>query len=52
MVINFLAVEFNLFTLRWWEKVLVSFSFSHITFRLVALTPSGDLFDHAKDLFV
>src|SRR6266487_1071375 len=34
------------------KKCVPVLCFSHITSRLVALIPSGDLFVHAKDLFV
>src|SRR5262249_37644059 len=46
-------IKLSLFTLRWWEKVLV-LCFFHITFGLISLSrsdPSWDLFVHAKDLF-
>ena len=34
-------IEFSLFTLRWWEKVLV-FCFSQITLRLILLSRTDE----------
>src|SRR5262249_38692846 len=45
-------IELGLFTLRRWEMFFASPTSPSGRYRLVALTPSRDLFVHAKDLFV